>query len=115
MIRSPNGARASDAMEVPDEQEDDGLRHVAITKKGYVPYNKGKRNQDSYIIAENLLGDPTIVLYGVCDGHGEFGHYVASFLRDRLPHHLNLQGETLRNDTVLRLLNFSCFSCVENS
>lgn len=59
--------------------------HVAVTKKGFVPYNTQKVNQDTYIIHPKLFGRSDISLFGVCDGHGEFGHLVSAFVREKLP------------------------------
>jgi hypothetical protein len=47
---------------------------VAVTKKGFVPYNLSKANQDSYIMKTEICGNSQWSMFGVCDGHGEFGH-----------------------------------------
>jgi serine/threonine protein phosphatase PrpC len=67
--------------------------HVAVTKKGYVPYNVGKTNQDSYFVRSKLFGEDRFSLYGVCDGHGEFGHHVSAFVKDKLPSVLEELGK----------------------
>jgi len=36
-------------------------------------------NQDSLVIKTNL-GDKSINLYAVADGHGAFGHFVSQFI-----------------------------------
>ena len=50
-------------------------------KKGYSPMNP-KPNQDTLFI-KNLSG--TCLFLGVCDGHGEVGHEVSSFVQEELP------------------------------
>jgi serine/threonine protein phosphatase PrpC len=55
---------------------------VALSKKGYVPYNRKKMNQDAYFVAENFVHG--VSLYLVCDGHGEFGHHVSSFVKNNI-------------------------------
>lgn len=67
--------------------------HVAVTKKGFVPYNQGKKNQDSYILKTSLFGDDSIDLFGVCDGHGEFGHHISAFVREKYPEILQDMGK----------------------
>jgi serine/threonine protein phosphatase PrpC len=39
-----------------------------------------KTNQDSMVIIKNFLGNEDFYLFGVCDGHGEFGHFVSEFV-----------------------------------
>eukprot|EP00475_Leptophrys_vorax_P040166 TRINITY_DN7404_c0_g1_i1.p1 TRINITY_DN7404_c0_g1~~TRINITY_DN7404_c0_g1_i1.p1 ORF type:complete len:414 (-),score=121.42 TRINITY_DN7404_c0_g1_i1:62-1303(-) len=67
--------------------------HVAVTKKGFVPYNLQKVNQDSYILHPKLFGKSDLGLFGVCDGHGEHGHQVSAFVREKLPSAFEELGE----------------------
>lgn len=73
------------------------MRHISLSRKGFVPYNRNKVNQDREIIKFGLQNDPGLSLFGVMDGHGEFGHFVANFVKERLPEHLQHQGN-LRSD-----------------
>ena len=52
------------------------LRYSYRTKKGFIPNNPGKPNQDSYIISPNINKKGWQHYFGVCDGHGVFGHLV---------------------------------------
>lgn len=61
------------------------LNTCLLSNKGFVPYNKNKVNQDRGLIHWALKDDPDISLFGVFDGHGEFGHLVAQFVIDTLP------------------------------
>jgi len=63
-----------------------------------VPYNKTKVNQDRAIVKYALQDDPDLTLLGVLDGHGEFGHEVAEFVKERLPILLARQ-QNLKTDT----------------
>nr|CAD1817516.1 unnamed protein product [Ananas comosus var. bracteatus] len=42
-------------------------------------------NQDAMTIWEGIGGDKSQIFCGVFDGHGPFGHHVASLVRDTLP------------------------------
>jgi len=55
------------------------------TRVGYVPNNPHKVNQDSFILAPNLLQTPSIHFFGVADGHGQYGREVSSFVKVALP------------------------------
>lgn len=56
-------------------------------------YSKNVKQQDSYFVVEDvaatfgvLLGhSQNISLFGVCDGHGEFGEMSANFVRRNMP------------------------------
>lgn len=91
-------------VEEPDEnkaevQAKDGIKVVAKTKKGIIPYNNDKVNQDRAIVAYALQDDPDISLFGVADGHGQFGHNVAAFVQEKLPVYLSKQ-KNLKTDTA---------------
>jgi len=61
------------------------VRHAVVSRKGLVPYNKNKVNQDRFVFKYALGDDPGVSMWGVMDGHGEFGHYVAAFVQENLP------------------------------
>ena len=56
-----------------------------LTRTGEVNSRPKAHNQDS-CLAQALL--PSLFLFSVCDGHGEFGHHVSSYLRQQLPRHI---------------------------
>lgn len=74
-----------------------GYRVAQFTKKGLVPYNRNKVNQDRLVVAHNLGDDPGVALFGVMDGHGEHGHLVADFVKNNLPKYVAAQKD-LRSD-----------------
>lgn len=55
------------------------------TRVGYHPHNPNKVNQDQYILAPNVGGYPSLHIFGICDGHGQFGREVSSFVKVSLP------------------------------
>jgi hypothetical protein len=83
---------------------------AARSKKGFVPYNSRKQNQDAMLVRENLNGNSDISVYGVFDGHGEFGELVSGYCRDHLPSFLE-QEQTLTSDPVAALLSATANLC----
>lgn len=75
---------------IPTKEEP--KKFVAISKKGYVPYNKNKVNQDTYFCDYKFAGNPDVRLFGVCDGHGEFGHNVSGLIARKLPKYLQKEN-----------------------
>jgi serine/threonine protein phosphatase PrpC len=61
------------------------MRFSYRTKKGFIPNNSGKVNQDNYIITPNLNNHTWQHFFAVCDGHGPLGHHVSGFLKNVLP------------------------------
>lgn len=81
----------------PEQQQaKDMYPCVGLTRKGYVPQNSRKQNQDRALVKYCLGKDPGMHLFAVMDGHGECGHHVSSFVKARLPHFLERQN--LRGD-----------------
>jgi serine/threonine protein phosphatase PrpC len=58
------------------------------TRVGYHPHNPNKVNQDQYILAPNVGGYPSLHIFGICDGHGQFGREVSNFVKVSLPVHI---------------------------
>jgi len=73
------------------------ITHAALSKKGFVPYNANKVNQDREIASLCLKGDAGIHLFGVMDVHGELGHSVSQYCKEWLP--VYLEQQALREDT----------------
>ena len=51
------------------------------TRIGYQPNNPDKVNQDSFILAPNVQDRPALHLFGVCDGHGQYGRDASTFVK----------------------------------
>lgn len=81
-----------------------GFRHAAKSQKGFVPYNRNKVNQDREVVVYGLQGDEDIALFACMDGHGEFGHLVAAYVKNKLPYYLE-QQENLKTDTPAAMTN----------
>ena len=58
-----------------------------ICHAGEISYGNPKINQDNYF-NYNIRADD-LVFVGVCDGHGENGHYVSEYLINHLPQDFN--------------------------
>lgn len=56
------------------------------TKKG-VPA-KSKTNQDAYITVTRIFSHLHVHFFAVCDGHGQNGSLVSTFIKSELPTHL---------------------------
>lgn len=80
------------------------LTYFEVSKKGFVPYNRNKVNQDRHVVVERLQSNPDLALFAVMDGHGEFGHLVAQFVKEKLPYYLEQQGN-LAQDTPAAMTN----------
>ena len=59
-----------------------------ISKPGEPIFGQTKINQDNYFCKDLINGYKFI---GVCDGHGEYGHYVSDFVKQNLSKELNDQ------------------------
>lgn len=68
--------------------------HASLSKKGLVPYSKKKVNQDRPVVKYAVGGNKDVNLFGVMDGHGEFGHDVSSFVQKKLPFHLGERAKS---------------------
>ena len=67
-----------------------------ICRPGEISYGKPKINQDNYFNYSMNIDDLTYI--GVCDGHGDFGHFISDYLIKNLPNnflnsYINLKQE----------------------
>lgn len=60
------------------------LHYCYVSQRGYYPNSLGKANQDSYLICESLFGNDSCHLFGIFDGHGEFGDHCSHFAADQV-------------------------------
>ncbi|MES1912134.1 MAG: hypothetical protein MHM6MM_004461 [Cercozoa sp. M6MM] len=111
-----NGVRIADDESCTETTEESVLAsNCAVTRKGFVPYNKNKRNQDTYIVKCPLVRANEAVpktyrqcytgpihFWAVSDGHGEFGHHVAKYIHDTLPALVH-QNKHVRIDPTIAL------------
>ena len=74
----------------PSEENQDAnffeyvMRFSYRTRKGFIPSNSGKVNQDAYIMTPNINGKTWQHFFSVCDGHGPLGHHVSAYIKNNL-------------------------------
>ena len=73
------------------KKEENKIRMIdkigCICHAGEISYGNPKINQDNYFNYKINIDD--LVFVGVCDGHGENGHYVSEYLINHLPQDFN--------------------------
>jgi serine/threonine protein phosphatase PrpC len=57
-----------------------------------------KVNQDSFILAPNLMQMPALHYFGVADGHGQFGREVSSYVKAALPPQIEVEFKRSKCD-----------------
>ena len=55
------------------------------TKKGFLPTDPEKENQDAFFFHPNMCKEPAFHMFGVADGHGTYGHEVSNYIKVVLP------------------------------
>ena len=60
-----------------------------ICQKGFFGVDVEKTNQDNFFIYKNFINNPNYIFFGVCDGHGTFGHEVSGYLVYDIPLKIN--------------------------
>ena len=81
------------------------LKSFVITKPG-LNNNKIKKNQDSYLILENIF-EQRFSIYGVFDGHGKNGHlisnlvsqFLSNYFTNKRIYYISKKNETEVSDT----------------
>lgn len=71
------------------------MRYTMRTRKGAIPTNPNKVNQDSSIIVPSIGGNNWLHYFSVCDGHGANGHHVSQYLKLQFPAVLQDNLQTL--------------------
>eukprot|EP00920_Eleutheroschizon_duboscqi_P044110 GHVT01105094.1.p1 GENE.GHVT01105094.1~~GHVT01105094.1.p1 ORF type:complete len:425 (-),score=44.64 GHVT01105094.1:1020-2294(-) len=88
----------------------------AKSKKGVVPMNTNKVNQDTHEQIATFANLPNSYWFSVMDGHGVHGHIVSGFVRDRLSKTVkddrSFSGNASSSETVEVLRR--AFRCVNN-
>lgn len=61
-------------------------KYAFATRVGYIPMNPSKVNQDTYILGPCIEGpeNNSKHMFGVNDGHGQFGHHVSGYIKECL-------------------------------
>ena len=66
-------------LKLPEINVFTGKKYIAATLQGKDDYGALKINQDRYVYLENIFNIQNCNIYGICDGHGSNGHFVAEF------------------------------------
>lgn len=77
------------------------LSYCYCSQRGFYPNDVSKANQDSYCIVERVASDPNTHLFGIYDGHGEFGDYCSFYAADQHIEHLERVIKKSKGVTVL--------------
>jgi len=65
------------------------LKYCYVSQRGYYPQSLNKANQDSYSIQESWYGNESIHMFGIYDGHGEYGDFCSHFAAIQTPLHFH--------------------------
>lgn len=61
------------------------IRYAYVSQRGYYPESLDKENQDSFCCHTAFSGNRDQALFGVFDGHGEFGTECSQYACEKLP------------------------------
>ena len=61
----------------------------SLCEKGFLGRDVEKTNQDNFFIYKNFINNPNYIFFGVCDGHGTYGHEVSGYLVYNIPLTIN--------------------------
>ncbi|KAG2485550.1 hypothetical protein HYH03_015717 [Edaphochlamys debaryana] len=64
------------------------IRYAFVSQRGYYPDAPNKANQDSLCVHTYFGADAEQCLFGVFDGHGEYGTQCSQFAKDKVPENL---------------------------
>ena len=78
---------------------------------GYTSSGEKKINQDNFFIEKNFLDEKAQFFIGICDGHGEQGHLISSYISKCLP---NFLADT-SDKNIISSFNSLNQNIVENS
>ena len=67
-----------------------------ICRPGEISYGKEKINQDNYFNYNMNIDD--LIYIGVCDGHGDYGHFISDYLIKHLPKNFNNSYNDLKKN-----------------
>jgi len=66
-------------------------KYAFYSKVGHMPNNPNKQNQDSFLVNPKILGSYSQHLFGVADGHGQYGKEVSTIVKQKYPGTYNPQ------------------------
>jgi serine/threonine protein phosphatase PrpC len=74
-------------------------KYAYYSKVGSMPNNPGKQNQDSFIVHPKLKGNYYQHLFGIADGHGQYGREVSSTVKQHFPSKISTTGQSTSRRT----------------
>jgi hypothetical protein len=60
------------------------IKYAFVSQRGYYPQDLDKANQDAFCVHSGFNNNPEEHLFGIFDGHGEFGAETAQYARDKV-------------------------------
>ena len=72
-------------VEEPKDETNVVTKFAFATRVGFIPNNPMKVNQDNFILHPNIQGSQGCHFFSVCDGHGQNGKEVSTYIKKRLP------------------------------
>ena len=64
--------------------EDQVAQFAYLTKAGKTSDGNYKTNQDNFFVVKNFAKIENLWYFGVCDGHGQNGHMVSEYVKNKL-------------------------------
>ena len=82
------------------------LAYGSCTIPGYDKARPMRANQDDFLCVEEFQ-NASQSLFVVLDGHGEFGHHVARYCKDKIPH--NIRKMLKKSETITEAITDAFF------
>ena len=64
--------------------EDLVAQFAYLTRPGKTADGVTKTNQDNFFVVKNFAKIENLWYFGVCDGHGQNGHFVSEYVKNKL-------------------------------
>ena len=104
-------------LKLPEINVLQGKKYVAATLQGKDDFGALKINQDRYIYIENIFNIQNYNIYGICDGHGSNGHFVAEFCVEAIKkfftdesNFITKQNKTITKESIYQKLTQNNYS-----
>ena len=80
-----------------------------MTRPGKTADGVTKTNQDNFFVVKNFAKIENLWYFGVCDGHGQNGHYVSEYVKNRLALDIMEVDIALKESKALRMAKNKVF------
>mmetsp|Transcript_3821 Transcript_3821/g.6004 ORF Transcript_3821/g.6004 Transcript_3821/m.6004 type:complete len:354 (+) Transcript_3821:73-1134(+) len=101
---------SDDALSTEENRARGKMNCGVRTKKGFVPGNPGKVNQDRFVVKWGLQKRDDVSLFGAFDGHGPVGQEISQYVATNLPIYLENQ-ENLLSDPKKAIMEATAKLC----